>query len=251
MRKTLILYACHEINECVIYFIKHGIFESENYKFVIICNNENILINAPNYVTIYYRENKGHDFGAWSYGLSKIDISIYDYFMFVNSSVIGPIVPDYYTGNWIDIFTSKITYHTKLYGSTINCAGFWTHKDPNLYAHIQSYAFCTDKIGIDILMSTKLLDIHNLSINYEDTIKNKEIKMSRDIVNAGYNIGCLLKQYDTIDFTNIKGNDFNICLENSLGINCYKNTSCHPYEIIFIKYFLTKQTDIYNNYIKI
>ena len=104
--------------------------------------------------------------------------------MFVNSSVIGPIVPDYYTGNWVDIFTSRITDNSKLFGSTINCAGFFTPKDPNLYAHVQSYAFCTDKIGIYILKNTKILDINNLSINYEDTVKNKEIKMSREFINT-------------------------------------------------------------------
>ncbi len=56
-------------------------------------NNENI----PKYdnVLILKRKNLGGDFAAWAYGLNKINIKLYDIFIFINDTVCGPFIPRY------------------------------------------------------------------------------------------------------------------------------------------------------------
>ena len=208
MNKILILYAFHEYNQRVKYFIKKALFKKENIDFLFIANNLSITrenINLPSYVFFLNRKNEGFDFAAWSYGLLKNDIyKNYEYFIFVNSSVIGPFLYVYYTEDWVNIYINPLKHNNvKLFGSTINT---------KYYPHVQSYIFSMNIITLQFLINNKIFSLTKFSNDFIDTIFNKEILMSKLILQKKWNIGCLLKRYKNIDFTNLKQFDLSVLL---------------------------------------
>jgi len=246
-QKTLVLYTFHIYNDNVKYFIKKGIFKDDNIDFIFIINDPKLKVDVPDYVKVINRENKGYDFGAWSEGLLTNNLYLkYDYFIFANSSVVGPIIPTYYKGKWTDIFLDGITDTIKLYGCTINTCGLRSCNS-ELDSHVQSYVFCTDKIGLDILINKEIFSLTNQINKYEDVVDQKEIRMSQEIINSNYNIGSLLMYYKNIDF---RKKNFNIKLFDNLTVGKkHRDNYLHPYEVIFIKEKFIEDKDYINNYI--
>jgi hypothetical protein len=91
-KKYICLYAYYEKNDDyknnLDFFLNNGILDYVDYYFII---NGNCSINIPekDNIKIIYKQNTGYDFGAWSHALKKIN-DIYDYYIFINTSVIGP-----------------------------------------------------------------------------------------------------------------------------------------------------------------
>ena len=61
-------------------------------------DNKNIVFPDLKNLTIIKRENIGFDFGAHNCALNYIEKNnkYYDYYIFLNSSVFGPILPRHY-----------------------------------------------------------------------------------------------------------------------------------------------------------
>ena len=231
----MILYVFHEINDRVHNFINQCIFKDNNFDFIFIINNKYINIdnlNIPNYVKIIFRDNIGYDFGAWSEGLLTNNLyKHYDSFIFINSSVYGPCMEIDDIRKWPDILLNGLNYNNvKLFGTTINCIN-----DVQNLSHVQSMVFCMDLETLKYLISKNIFSITNFDNTLQETIINKEIRMSREIINNNWNIGCLHTYYKDIDFT-FRNNNRQI---QFLGDLCYKNNfygrTIHPYEILFVK----------------
>ena len=81
--KYVCLYAYYEKNDDYKknfkFFLENGILEYVDYYFII---NGKCSVNIPekDNIKILNRENIGYDFGAWSFGLTKLK-NIYDYYM--------------------------------------------------------------------------------------------------------------------------------------------------------------------------
>ena len=138
IKNTLVLYVFHEYNNRVGHFFNNAIFYDEDVDFIVIVNNLTLKINPgvfPSNVKFFTRDNIGSDFGGWSDALLTNNLyKNYKYFIFVNSSVLGPFINSDYKGNWIDIFINGLQENNiKLFGSTINsmCA-------PHTNSHVQS-----------------------------------------------------------------------------------------------------------------
>ena len=126
--KTLVLFVFHEYNHRVEHFFKNSIFYDEEVDFMIISNNRDNIFEVPAYTNVFkmLRDNVGYDFGGWSDALLNDQLYLkYEYFIFVNSSVIGPFIPSYYQEKWTTIYINGLQENIKLFGSTIN-----TEKDP-------------------------------------------------------------------------------------------------------------------------
>lgn len=276
MNKTLVLYVFHQFNDRVKYFIENAIFKHPLVDFIIISNgynDEKLREIVPYYVKIIIRENLGYDFGGWSRGLFDIIESNslgsgekylyekYKYFIFVNSSVIGPFIPMYYKKKWTDIFIEQlneqdINNNVKIIGPTINSCGggLGEYIKPENGSHVQSYLFCVERNTLDFLMREKIFEnemnedgsINNHlinkynSMNFVDAINNKEILMSRKIIENGWNIGSLLKMYINVDFT-FKSKSIDeykkngILFYGDIMLGGYINKLWNIYDVIFIK----------------
>jgi len=240
MPKTAVLYVFHEVNARVQYFVNHCMFESPDVDFYIIANNMEIVLNLPTHIKTMNRENIGYDFGAWSECLLTNNMyQNYDNFIFANSSIIGPFLPTYFKGHWTDIYVNALKDKVKLFGSTINATGdaYSIQHSPEDNAHVQSYIFSADREAVEYLIQSKIFDKTNHFASFIDTINQKEILMSRKIIENGWNIGCLMKYYDNVDFT-FQTKSSSEYINPFLGdvmLHHSRGKIWNEYELVFIK----------------
>jgi hypothetical protein len=176
MGKILVLYVFHEINERVELFFNKCIFKDDNVDFIVISNGYKENLNLPSYVKIIRRNNLGFDFGGWSEAILRDELyKNYEYFIFLNSSVTGMFIPDYYIDRWTSIFINGLNEdnNVKLYGITIN-----TERDPLFLSHVQSYFFCMNKSTLNFLIDRKIFILNYNTTNKDECIQQKEILMS-------------------------------------------------------------------------
>lgn len=237
-KKILVLFVYHIYNERVKNFIKNCIFDDDDVDFIIISNttnkNANMLLHTSNKnVKMLFRENLGYDFGGWSDALFKDNLyEKYDNYIFVNSSVVGPFLKPDFKGKWTDLYINGLQDNVKLFGSTINTIGA-----PTRWAHIQSYIFSMDKTTLKYLIDCSIFSRTNHAKTFNNAIYDKEILMSRKIIENNWNIGSLMKYYENVDFTfrDKTPNDYNINFLDDVMYPKYRNIIWNDSEIAFIK----------------
>ena len=227
-KKILVLFVYHIFNNRVKNFIENCIFYDENIDFIIISNNKNNndVINIKNVknvknVKMLFRNNVGYDFGGWSDALLTENLyKKYDNFIFVNSSVTGPFLKPGFKGNWTDIYINGLKGNVKLFGSTIN-----TIRDPLKFAHVQSYIFSMNKTTLEYLINCQIFSTSNYAKTFHNAIFDKEVLMSRKIIENNWNIGSLMNYYKNVDFTfhNKKPNEYNINFLEDVMYEKYRN----------------------------
>jgi lipopolysaccharide biosynthesis protein len=233
---TFILYAYYNKNDKdsreeynLKFLLKNGQLDVNN--IIIICHNKEIPDFIPKSIKIIHKENHGYDFEAWYHGLKNINLSLYDKFIFLNSSCIGPFTPVWFNSlniHWTKCFTNLLTNTVKLVGCTINHA---------FSKHIQSYFWCTDKIGLNLLLRNNILKERN-NYSFGDTIQKLEVGMSKIILDNGFNI----KAISMSEMLNITHGDIH-------HEGTYFKSTINPLEIIFYKNNRLKNniTKLYNN----
>jgi hypothetical protein len=233
MNKLLVLYVFHIYNDRVKHFIENCIFYDENVDFIIISNDKNNVFTVPDYVKTFYRDNIGYDFGGWSDALLTNNLyTNYDNFIFVNSSVIGPLLPSYYKNKWTDIYINGLQDNVKLFGSTIN-----TINEPLTKSHVQSYIFSMDKTTLKYLIHCEIFSVTNYANTMFEAIWDKEVLMSRKIIENKWNIGSLFSYYKNIDFTfsNKTPQEYGIKFLGDIMFQKFKNILWNEYDLVFIK----------------
>ena len=243
----LILYSYYETDSSLRslrFFIKNGILKRPNVEYLFIINGKKCSAVFPkmNNVSVRYRPNTGHDFGAWSDALRRTDTSSFNQFIFINDSVCGPFVPRYVPGSigWYEMFASLLSDEVKLCGLSLvhypwhphnpgckpndkYCPGCY-HKD----GIVQSMIFCTDSRGLAVLRRTVLAPNINYEAEYKKSrrryIERYEIGMSKAILKSGYSIAahyiCDIKKTKTGDVWKRRG---------------YFGSDVNPFETMFIK----------------
>ena len=213
------------------FFVKNAVFVNSEIFYVFLINDHKCSIKIPHQdnIKIIYRNNIGHDFGAWKHGLDSIDQNMFNYFIFMNDTVLGPFLPRYIPAyiNWHQMFCNLISEKVKLSGLSINYFP-WGNKKENMQ-HVQSMIFCTDKIGLNILNK----NIFHLTCDDYETIYNKnrknyiikfEIGMSQWIIKNGFKIAALY-------FCDINKHKIGDIWYN----NKYFGSTVNPLEVMFIK----------------
>jgi hypothetical protein len=245
--KTCVLYTFDAINNNFIYFIEHGVFECPDVTFIIICDHTNIIYpKIPHYVIQIVRKHGSNYFNSWLQGLESINASLYDHFIFISGKVIGPIIPNYYTNDWVTIFTQNINKEVKLFGSYIN-----VYDKPIVNADI----FCLDLTGIRICCRERIFYYES-----KETFQQREERMSVELLKNNYNIGCLFPLYEKVDFRII--NSYPL-IDDYMESDKLSKMNISPYDLIFIQtnkqmhhlyytpYLKKNKCIIYNKNIKI
>lgn len=233
MKKTLVLYVFHALNDRVYHFFNNAIFQDDNVDFLVISNNKQNKFELPNYVNVLYRDNIGFDFAGWSEGLLTDDLyKHYENFIFVNSSVIGPFMPTWCKEKWTDVFINGLTDNVKLFGSTIN-----TMQYPWNSSHVQTYIFSMNRETLEYLIECKIFCLNEYTNSIYETVNKKERLMSTKIIQKGWNIGSLFNHYKGVDFTftTKKVEDYNIEYYDDIMFNEYNNKLWNKYDLVFIK----------------
>jgi len=231
MDRVLVLYVFHEYNDLVKNFINKAIFCDSTTDFVVICNNINISFTLPFYVKKVIRNNIGYDFAAWSEVLLKDNLyENYNKFIFVTSSACGPFLHSHFKGRWTDIYLKELKHNIKLFGSTIN-----TCADPLNKSHVQSYIFAMDKQALEYLIKCEIFSTTNYANTLEENIWTKQVRMSRKIIENGWNIGSFLPYYKNVDFTATNFSYYKMEFLNDIMHNEHRNVLWNEYQLIFVK----------------
>jgi hypothetical protein len=185
----------HQYNDRVKHFINHAVFKDPRVDFIFISNDPDTQIRLPKYVRLIRRENIGYDFGGWSDALAqeKKRLDRYKYVIFANSSIVGPYISE--KKRWPYVLTDGLKDDVKLFGVTIN-----TMDNPDHFSHVQSYLFVLDVETVKMLINEHILCTCHYAETFQGAISEKEIGMSRKILEHDGNISSLLKYYHGIDF---------------------------------------------------
>ena len=240
------LYAYYEkdnkYKENFEFFLENGIYDEIDYYFIL---NGSCSVNIPKRenIIILTRENKGYDFGAWSYGLANITKQ-YNYYTFLNTSVKGPYLYNK-CEKWYDPFIRLFNKDVKIVGTTVNIyrdAFFANIELKNIYNkdkpfnHVQSMFFIIDKEYLDYLHSLDFFNedkINNIT-NFNQIITDYELGLSQHALIKGWNINCILQPYRNHDFR--KDPSGNNLIEGDIYfMNKYFGKTIDPYDVIFFK----------------
>lgn len=257
-----------------LFFINQGYIPDNQWHFTYVCNGESsIEFPSKENVEVIRKKNSGFDFGGHAAAVDKWKSSglHFDFYLFINNSCRGPFVPSYAKKyfKWTDPFTDLITDQVKLVGCTINSS----HRMPKL-AHVQSYLFCLDKTVFDYLDAVEFfsmnetkqvrgnaikplpptfdflseddmtlaeteLGIITIPDSYKKLIMEKELGLSMLIKRHGWNISCLIPEFQNIDYRKLN-KVLNPDAALYGGDMIYPGQRCfgrdiHPYEVLFIK----------------
>jgi hypothetical protein len=236
--------------ENLIYFLTFGLPPtsssspspaSSNFEVVLILNGPHTahayLPDNPR-LTVLERDNTCFDFGAWGAGISFMhkrlrsglsplrgagepQAAAYDYYIFLNGSVRGPLFPPYmkrlhdrtagcgagdievdgsttcpspprpFFFDYVHLFTSLLSPTVKLVGTTFSC-----HiGDPSSY-HLQSMFLATDSASFSSIMEPFVLsspgsDTPRCYPNKVDAIYGAELPLTQRYLSAGHSVLCL------------------------------------------------------------
>jgi hypothetical protein len=104
--------------------------------------------------------------------------------------------------HWTDHLLRKLSDTVKLVGPTINCEGAPYKGDPTLHyrknPHVQSFVVATDQVGMALLLKDR--NVFRCYDNIADTIYHSELGTSKVVLDAGYNIDCLMVSHPIPSF---------------------------------------------------
>ena len=223
------------------YFLENGLLDEIDY-YIVINGSCSIELPTKSNISIYYRENIGHDFGAYSYIISNKLTKEYDYYILINTSVRGPYLKDS-NKKWYEYFIDLFHDNVYLVGTSINIC---THKELCLYdsnykrsvnPHVQSMFVVIKKKYFNELVKENFFnedEINNMT--FQKLIQEKEVGLSQKAIDKGYNINCILSKYTNRDYIHID-NDINPTSAHGDPYfqNAYFGETIDPYEVIFHK----------------
>jgi hypothetical protein len=223
------------------YFLENGILDNVDY-YIVINGNYTINISKRNNFTILTRENKGYDFGAYSYVIKRIKQN-YDYYIFLNATVKGPYLDN--KNSWLEIFLSLFNTNVKLVGSSI------CYTTTNINNKLKDIIVGRDNIyfvqtPFFIIKNDFLMYLNNNDFFNEDELNNvtdleyvifnKEIKLSYLCYKFGGNINCYLEKYRNLDYTKLNYDINNSSLNGDpYFVNTYFCNTIQPNDVIFYK----------------
>ena len=248
IKKVAVFYHYFEANDVyrdnLIYFLSKAYSTDLNF-FIVISENCSIELPERDNIKYIYTKNNNNDFGGYSSALRELkSINGYDYFIFVNSSVRGPFIPNFFQGCWSELFLSHMSDEVHLVSSTINILptdvkSYFRFKElydyPEPYSHVQTTAYAMSYRAIKHLLDTGFYNMDE-SLNKIDVICHYELKLSQELIRQGWNLKCFLKEYNQIDYRK-PHEDINFTSKEGdpLFNESYFGRTAHPTELVFIK----------------
>ncbi len=190
--------------------------------------------------------NRNHDFGGYATALAgPVDPAAHDHLLFINSSVRGPYLPPHLGNDWVAPFLAPFARpDVGISGASINILAADTIDSQNYarrhggsppFSHVQSMAYCLPRASLALLMDAGFF-ANDTALGKAEVIADYEIRLSQTLIAAGFDLACLLPEYDTIDYRRPHG-DINPTSLN--GDACFADSyfgrTLHPYEVMFVK----------------
>lgn len=246
--KILVIYHYFEkdasYRDNLLHFLLFGVLPELDYIFVMSGNYSVQLPELPN-VRYCFTAPKKSDFGGYAQLINEgLNLDAYANIFFINSSVRGPFIPPYHQQAWYKVFLEQMQGDIGLVGSSIctlkedfrhsiNYQARYGGHPP--YSHIQTMSYVLRK---EVL--AKLIEDGFYREDRDSTktlaIEDYEIHLSQLVLKQGWNLRCLLPEFNSIDYrlphTNPNPTSTVGDPNEVLG---YFGRSAHPYETIFVK----------------
>lgn len=244
---TLVMYVfardCNISEANLNYFLQHGISNRSSYTYLIVIQDGATSSDAwpklpkvPPNVRFVSHPNECFDVGTVGWLLfesGEVQVSHYDFFVWLNPSVRGPFVPTWMdSSEWPLLFTSKINSTIKLSGTVLSCGGIADEiLGERINPHLQSYLLATDTVGLGVLQKENVFRCYK---RYTEVIYFGEVGASLAILQAGYNIHSAMLRYKEVDWRN---RDTWNCNRGTSPIIPGQNDgiSIDPLEVMFVK----------------
>jgi lipopolysaccharide biosynthesis protein len=135
-------------------------------------------------VRVFTRENRGRDFGAWQFGLNRLEgLETLDWLLLANDSVFGPLFD-------LSETTSRMEASgADFWGITDSYQGRW---------HLQSYFLCLGGAVVRAEAFRAVLAKDFAGLTKQQIIDEGEIGLSQALVAAGYR-GAAYCPYEALD----------------------------------------------------
>ncbi len=245
--KTAVIYHYYELNQCykdnLIFFLSTAVYDELEYFLYISGNCSVELPNLKNFqITII--ENKNNDFGGVIEFYKNNKYLKFDNYIFINSSVRGPFLPNYHSSKWYEVFTKKLNGSVAMVGSSINLLPLNSFHSRHFkeafnyappYIHVQTTAYALSFEGFDLLTKKDFFNItENLSKN--DVISYYEILLSQLLLNHGLKISSILPTYEEFSFSKRDTKHVGTSLNGDiLYRSAFYGRTLSPFESIFTK----------------
>jgi hypothetical protein len=246
--KNLVIYHYFEkdasYRDNLLHFLLFGVLPELDYIFVISGNHSVQLPELPN-VRYLFTAPKKSDFGGYAHLINEgLTLDSYDNIFFINSSVRGPFIPPYHQQAWYEAFLEQMQGDVGMVGisictlkedfrHSINYQARYDGHPP--YSHVQTMAYILRKE----VLAQLILDGFYLG-DRDSTktlaIEDYEIHLSQLILKLGWNLRCLLPEFNSIDYR-LHHNNPNptSTVGDPNEVLGYFGRSAHPYETIFVK----------------
>lgn len=191
-------------------------------------------------------KNYDYDFSGYSAGAKLIsNFSDIKYVFFMNSGVIGPVIPEY-TKDWCQPFTTLLNSETRLVGTTIASPiqgevninylqSVYPRKGVNIAHHVQSMFFCITFDTLLSLVSEGIFD-GDYSNDKQSLVHNFELLLSWKLLANGFNISSVLSLFQNTDYRELASSNNSFNKEGDPYVeNGYFGKSINPYDVIFYK----------------
>jgi hypothetical protein len=191
-------------------------------------------------------ENKDYDFAGYSSGANLVSaMQGIDNVFFLNSGVLGPILPGYFL-DWWKPFTELLDEDTKLVGTTIASPkngsvnieylqSVYPRNRVSIAHHVQTMFFAMDFKTLVNFVQEGLFS-GSYGNDKQSLVHNFELLMSWKILGQGFNISSVLKSFQGIDYKTLEFSRNNFAVEGDPYVkNGYFGMPINPYDVIFYK----------------
>lgn len=248
MLKTLVIYHFYEKDDSYrdnfLHFFTFGYSIEIDY-VVVVAGKHTVDLPSADNISYMFTDNLNNDYGGYCYAINNaIDVSRYQFFFFINSSVRGPFLTSRDKKLWTEYFIEQIEADTGIVGSTINILSAnspVSRSYSEIYggelncSHVQTTSYLLSKNSLLHLINEGFYSSSGI-LDKEDAIRDYELRLSQILKINDLNLRSLLPEYNKIDYRLPHG-DINPTSEN--GDACFKDAyygrTVHPNEIIFIK----------------
>ena len=246
--KILVVYQYFEKDASYRYnflhFLVFGLSPEHDY-IVVVSGAYSVDLPQLSNVRYVVTEAKKSDFGGYAQVINAgLDTALYGAVVFINSSVRGPFMPAYQKEAWLDIFLAPLTDDVGMVGNSIcmlkdNFRHSTQYQErfggQPPYTHVQTMAYA---------LRTKVLDQLIADGFYQEdrdttktlAIENYEIRLSQLVLEMGWNLRCLLPEFNQIDYRLPHSNpNPSSTVGDPNEVLGYFGRSVHPYEGLFVK----------------
>lgn len=227
-----------------LHFLTFGV-DLQNDYIMVISGDCTIELPALENIRYIYTESKRSDFGGYAHLLKGgLDIAPYEFVFFINSSVRGPYMLPYAQQPWTEILLEQMKPDVGIVGSSIcilnpefrhslQYQSRYSGIPP--YSHVQTMAYVMRRSVLEKLISEGFYKADR-DITKTLAIEDYEIHLSQLVLAQGWNLRCLLPEFNGIDYRlpHVSPNPSSTVGDPNEALG-YFGRSIHPYEGLFVK----------------